>query len=536
MRVRALVVTALAGFMGLALGVIPWAPAAAERLRWASQGDALSLDPHANNETMTLRFLSNVYDALVTRDQNLQIVPWLATEWKVIEPTRWRFTLRRDVVFHEGGKMTADDVIFSVKRAGSQTSGVSSHAAGIKAVEKLDDYTIDIVTEAPRPILLSQLTNIYIMDRAWAEKNNSIPVANNNAGLSGYTTLNENGTGAFRVKERVPAQRTVLVRNESWWNKAEGNVTEVVFTPIGAAGTRLAAFLSGELDMINPVPLQDVERIKGTAGLKVVELPEIRTMYFGMNQVLDKLSTGEANPFKDHRVREAVYRAIDIEAIKRVVMRGASTPTGLLVGPGVSGYDKALDVRLAYDPAKAKALLTEAGLPNGFSFQLQCPNDRYVNDEAICVAASSMLARVGIKANLSIQTKSIHFQKLQTQDVDMYMQGWASNSYDAYEAFFYNLVTRDTDQPVVKLAEGQGTWNAGRWRSPAFDQLMQRIGSEVDLVKRQALIVEAHKIYVSEIAIIPLHQQWIAWGLRTTVDVAPLADDSVNLRTIKVSR
>lgn len=529
MRVRALVATAV-------LSVALAAPAAAERLRWASQGDALSLDPHANNETMTLRFLSNVYDALVTRDQKLQIVPWLATEWTLVEPTRWRFSLRRDVVFHDGAKMTADDVIFSIARAGSQTSGVSSHAAGIKAVEKRDDYTIDIVTDGPRPLLLNQLTNIYIMDRAWTEKNNSVPVANNNAGLSGYTTLNENGTGAYRVKERVPAQRTVLVANEAWWGKREGNATEIVFTPIGNAATRLAAFLSGEVDLVNPVPLQDIERIKTTPGLKVVEKAEIRTLYYGMNQAVDRLTTGEPNAFKDKRVREAVYRAIDIEAIKRVVMRGASTPGAELVGPGVGGYDPALDVRPAYDPAKAKALLAEAGLPNGFSFTLQCPNDRYVNDEAICVATSSMLARVGIKANLSVQTKAIHFQKVQTQDVDMYMQGWASNSYDAYEAFFYNLVTRDTDQPVVKLAEGQGTWNAGRWRNPAFDQLMVKIGQEVDPEKRQALISEAHKIYIAEVAIIPLHQQWIAWGVRDGFDVTPLADDSVNLRTVKVGR
>ncbi len=340
MMLRTLVAT---GFLILAA-----LPATAERLRWSSQGDALSLDPHANNETMTLRFLSNVYDALVTRDKDLKIVPWLATEWKIVEPTRWRFTLRRDVAFHEGGKLTADDVVFSIKRAGSPTSGVSSHAAGIKAVEKLDDYTIDIVTEAPRPILLSQLANIYIMDRAWAEKNNAVAVANNNANLVGYTTLNENGSGAFRVKERVPGQRTVLVRNETWWAKPAGNVDEVAFMPIGNASTRLAAFLSGELDMINPVPLQDVERIKTTAGLKVVERPEIRTVFFGMNQQLDKLSTGEPNAFKDRRVREAVYRAIDMEAIKRVVMRGAATPAGILVGPGITGYDEALNARLAY--------------------------------------------------------------------------------------------------------------------------------------------------------------------------------------------
>ena len=529
MTLRTLVATIL---LGLAAAL----PASAERLRWASQGDALSLDPHANNETMTLRFLANVYDALVTRDKNLKIVPWLATEWRVIEPTRWRFTLRRGVKFHDGGIMTAQDVAFSIKRAGSPTSGVSSHAAGIKAVEVIDDATLDIVTDAPRPTLLSQLTNIYVMDRAWAERNNAIAVANNNAGLVGFTTLNENGTGAYRVKERVPDQRTVLVRNPDWWGTPAGNLTEIVFTPIKQPSTRLAALLSGEVDLINPVPLQDVDRIKATEGLKVVEMVEIRTLYFGMNQAVDRLSTGQPNPFKDHRVREAVYRAIDIEAIKRVVMRGAASPTGLLVGPGVEGYDKALDVRLPYDPARAKALLAEAGFPDGFAFQLHCPNDRYVNDEAICVAAVAMLARVGLKADLLSTTKSIHFKKLQTEDVDMYMQGWAPNSYDAYEAFFYNLATREQDKPEVRLGEGQGTWNSGRYRNPEFDRLLLRIASETDLAKRHELILQAHKIYTGDIALIPLHQQWIAWGVRDAVSVVPLADDSVVLNWISMKR
>jgi peptide/nickel transport system substrate-binding protein len=529
MRLRILVAT-----IGLVLAAAQ--PAAAERLRWATQGDALSLDPHANNETMTLRFLANVYDALVTRDQDLRIVPWLATEWRVVEPTRWRFTLRQGVRFHDGVVLTPDDVVFSIKRAGSPTSGVSSHAAGIKAVEIVDEATVDIVTEAPRPTLLSQLTNIYIMERAWTEKHNAVAVANNNAGLAGFTTLNENGTGAFAVRERVPDQRTVLVRNDAWWNKPSGNLTEVVLLPIKANATRLAALLSGEVDIINPVPLQDTDRIKSTPGLKVVEKPEIRTLYFGLNQVVDRLSNGRPNPFKDRRVREAVYRAIDIEAIKRVVMRGAASPTGLLVGPGVEGYDKALDVRYAYDPAKAKALLAEAGLPDGFGFQLHCPNDRYVNDEQICVAAVAMLARVGIKADLIATTKSIHFKKLQTEDVDAYLQGWAPNSYDAYEAFFYNLATRPQDHPGATLGEGQGTWNAGRYHNPDFDRLLQRIASETDLAKRHALILEAHKIYVADIALVPLHQQWIEWGVRDSVSVVPLADDSIVLYAISVAR
>lgn len=427
----------------------------AATLRWANQSDALSLDPHANNETMTLRFLSNVYDPLVTRDPNGTFIPWLATAWTIVEPTRWRFTLRQDVHFAEGEALIPADVVFSIGRAAAPTSGITAQAAGIERVEIVDNHTIDIVTKGPRPTLLNELSSIYIMSQAWSVRHNAQETANNNQGKTGYTTTHTNGTGAYRITERAVDSKTVFTRTPDWWGPMEGNVTDVVFTPIRNPATRIAALLSGKLDLIQPVPVQDIPRLTASDSLRVLQAPEIRTIYFGLNNA-PTLSSGQPNPMHDRRVREALYRAVDAEGIRRTIMRGMSTPTALFVPKGVNGYDAALDVRYPYDVAKAKLLLAEAGYPNGFSAGMECPNDRYVNDEAICTAAASMFARIGVTVNVRARTKAVYQPYIMGNRVDMYLQGWSPNSRDAYEAFFYNLATRFDEKPGVVLGEGQG--------------------------------------------------------------------------------
>ncbi|WP_149536202.1 ABC transporter substrate-binding protein [Siccirubricoccus phaeus] len=516
--------------------LLPAAPASAETLRWAYQSDALSLDPHANNETMTLRFLSNVYDPLVTRSRDHSIEPALAVSWTTEAPDRWRFVLRQGVTFQGGESFDADDVVFSLARAASPSSNVQSHTSGILRVEKVDSHTVDIVTKGPRATLLNELANILILDEGWSRANNAVEVANNNQGRTGFTTLNANGSGAYRVQSRAPDQRTVLLRNTGWWGKNEGNVDTVVFTPVRSDPTRMAALISGELDLVHPVPTQDIARLRAVPGVQVLEVPEIRTLYFGVNHSGETLLNGQPNPLRDLRVREAIYRAIDIEAVRRTVMRGAARPTGLLVGPGVEGYSQAEDRRLPYDPDGARRLLREAGYPEGFALQLRCPNDRYVNDEAICVAVSAMLARVGIRATLLSQTKSVYFQRLLAERPDMYLQGWTPNSFDALEAFFYNLATRQDDNPTVAIGEGQGTFNAGRYRNPDVDALLKRIGQSIDRDERRKLINEVHTIFRRDIAYVPLHQQVIVWAARRGVTATPLADDTVNLRWITVTK
>jgi peptide/nickel transport system substrate-binding protein len=244
-----------------------------------------------------------------------------------------------------------------------------------------------------------------MMSQTWCEAHGTTRAASHED-KENYATRNENGTGPFILKDRQPAVRTVLVKNPDWWglNDWPINFDEVVFTRIANAATRAAALLSGELDMVYNVPLHDIARIQSTPGMKIWQTPELRTIFLGMDQsrpeLLESSVKGE-NPFKDKRVRQAFYNAIDEDAIKSKVMHGFARPTALMVGPGINGFDPALDKRFPYDPTAAKKLLADAGYPNGFAVGFDCPNDRYVNDEAICQAIVAMLARIGVKLTFS---------------------------------------------------------------------------------------------------------------------------------------
>ncbi|MFY7906341.1 MAG: ABC transporter substrate-binding protein, partial [Burkholderiaceae bacterium] len=202
-------------------------------------------------------------------------------------------------------------------------------------------------------------------------------------GVENVASFKANGTGPYRLRERQPNVKTTFQRNGTYWGKIEGNVADVEYTPIGNDATRVAALMSGQVDVIEPVPLQDVARINSSGKAKVLQGPELRTIFLGMDQKRDELLYSNVkgkNPFKDKRVRQAFYQAIDINSIQRVVMRGASTPTALMVAPGITGFDAAMNARLPFDVEAAKKLLADAGYPNGFEVGMNCPNDRYVND------------------------------------------------------------------------------------------------------------------------------------------------------------
>jgi peptide/nickel transport system substrate-binding protein len=312
----------------------------------------------------------------------------------------------------------------------------------------------------------------------------------------------------------------VLVRNGAYWDKVEGNVTEIVFTPIGNAATRVAALLSGEVDLMEPVPLQDIERIKASPRLKVMQGPELRTIFLGMDQKRDELlfsSVKGKNPFKDKRVRQAFYQAIDIETIKSRVMRGAALPTALMVGPGVRGFSPEQNKRLPYDPEAAKKLLAEAGYPSGFEVALNCPNDRYVNDADICQAVAANLARVGIKVNLQTETKVTYFPKILRRDTSFYLLGWTPSTYDAHNAISALLAT-----PTDK---GQGQFNLGAYSNAKVDELTLKIQSETDQAKRNALIKEAFDVHAADVGHLPLHQQSLAWAMKKSITLVQLADN-----------
>lgn len=514
-------------------------PVAAKTFKWGNDGDVSSMDPYARNETFLLTFNANIYEPIVRRDRNLKLEPSLAVKWGQPNPTQWRFELRQGVKFSGGEPFTADDVVFSYNRAMGKGSNLAGNFTSVKEVRKVSDTVVEIDTKYPDPLLADKLALIGIMSKIWAEKHNAQLTADMTKSEENHATRNSNGTGPFIVKVREPDVRTVLEPNKNWWDKPEHNLTEVIFQRVANDATRVAALLSGELDMIYTVPPQDVERIRKTPGRRIIEGPETRIVFLGFNQQLDELPESNVkgkNPFKDKRVREAFYRAIDIEAIKRTVMRGQSRPSALMVGQGLNGYDKTLDVRPKYDPEMSKKLLAEAGYPNGFETGMDCPNDRYVNDEAICQASVAMLAKVGIKVNLLAQTRSKYFAKIlrtasdieKSPNTSFYMLGWSpAATYDVHNVFESLIQT-----PSAKSKKG--LFNAGGYSNAKFDELSDKIEQETDKAKRDAMIKEATKIYTEEFAYIPLHQQFVVWAAKDGVDLHQPADNYFPLRFVKI--
>jgi peptide/nickel transport system substrate-binding protein len=503
--------------------------AAAQTVRIGNQGDALSMDPHSLNETTQLSVTGNVYEPLVGRDKNLALTPALATAWKQISPTVWRFELRKGVKFHDGTPFTADDVVFSFARGSGEGSDMRSYTNEIKEVRKVDSHTVDFETKAPFPILPDVFTFFYIMSKDWSEKNGASKPVDRRKGIENTASFKANGTGPFRLRERQPNVKTTFVRNGAYWGKIEGNVTNVEYTPIGNDATRVAALLSGQVDVIEPVPLQDVARISASGKARVLQGPELRTIFLGMDQKRDELLYSNVkgkNPFKDKRVRQAFYQAIDIVGIQKTVMRGASRPTALMVGPGINGFDESMDKRLPYDPDAAKKLMADAGYANGFEVSMNCPNDRYVNDSNICQAVAANLARIGVKINLQAETKGTYFPKILKRDTSFYLLGWTPSTYDAHNVL--NALIRCVDD------KGAGQFNLGQYCNPKVDELTQQIQSETDKVKRNALIKQAFTIHADDIGHLPLHQQALAWGVANNVELVQLADNVMPFRYMSV--
>ena len=515
-----------AALLGLGIAVCAMAmPASAATLRFAFQGDLKALDPYTLNETFTLGMLGNVYEGLTKRGPDLEIIPGLAEKWEVLEPTRWRFHLRKNVKFHNGEPFTADDVVFSAERVRAKGSDLTTRLPADAKVVKVDDHTVDFILSGPNPILHYEWDTWYIMSKKWAEANNATAPQPATGQQQNYAALHANGTGPFKIETHQAGVRTIFKPNKDWWGKPEHNLDEVVFTTVSNDATRVAALLSGELDLIDPVPLQDVQRIKDNPNTQVLTGPELRTIFLGFDQRRDELKYSNVkgkNPMKDARVRKAFYQAIDIEAIKSRVMRGMSAPTSLLISPLL--YSRSDEFkRWPYDPEAAKKLLAEAGFPNGFEIGMDCPNDRYVNDEAICQAVVAMLARIGVKVNLNAQPKAKYFAKVLASggyDTSFYLLGWTPGSFDSWNVLANITGCRDD-------AGKGGPFNFGGYCNPKVDELAKQILVENDIKKRDDLIAEAFTIIHEDVSHIPLHQQALAWGASKKLKIVQRADNQV---------
>jgi len=481
----------------------------AKTIKWSMQGDSLTLDPHAQNEGPTTQVSRQVYEALVTRGLDMSIEPQLATDWKTTDPNTWVFNLRKGVKFSDGTDMTAKDVVFSILRAKQPTSDFKEYISTISDVKEIDNYTVQVTTSKPNPILLNQLSNIFIMSKKWSIDFGATVSQNWDGGEETFSATNAMGTGPFKITLREPNTKTVFERNSNWWGSMKDNsVSEIHLLPIKNSATRVAALLSGEVDLVTDAPVQDLARIGNSADHEVVSTAQMRTIFLGMDQAADKLRSGNTgdNPFKKKEVRQALYQAIDIEAIKKKVMRGLSEPAGIITFPGVNGYTKDLDKRLPYDVDAAKKLLADAGYPKGFDVELRCPNDRYVNDEAICTAVVGMLGKIGVNVNLFAQTKSKHFKELKEDKGDFYMLGWGVPTLDSHYVFHY-------------LYESGASWNKVNFSNSEVDAAIRVMEGEVDLDKRNAAIANAWKIVKDDISYLPLHHQVISWATKNSVDV-----------------
>jgi peptide/nickel transport system substrate-binding protein len=506
----------------------------ARTLRWARAQDATTLDPHSGNTGPNHVMGHNIYEPLVIRGFDGKLVGALATEWRVLpnDPTVWEFKLRPNVRYHNGNAFTADDVVFSLKRALQPAADMKSLLVSVEDVTKVDDLTVHVKTKGPNPLLVNNLTNLFIMDKEWSEQNNATQVQDLKAKTENFATRNAMGTGPFQLVSREPDQRTVMRRYENYWGKdqIQNDISEIVYRPIPEAATRVAALLSGEVDWVQDLPPQDIERLRTAQGVRVSTGPENRPIFLGMNVGVPELRSSDVkgkNPFAEVRVRQAINTAINREAIQRVVMRGQSQPAGAVASPFINGYTKELDTWPKYDVAAARKLLADAGYPNGFSTTLHCTNDRYVNDEGICQAVVGMLGQIGIKATLVAQSLRVHFPAIQRGEYDFYLLGWGIPTFDSHYVF--------NDLYRTKTASA-GTWNGTGFSDPELDKKIDSLNSEIDPAKRNATIAEIWKQVQANNVYAPIHNQFLAYGMRAEFDIPVDVENTPKVRFISNRR
>ena len=505
------------------------APLHAASLRYAAQNDILTLDPHSQNHATTNAILQHTYEGLTRYTKDYKIEPALASSWQQMSDTHWRFNLRKGVKFHDGSPFTADDVVFSFGRINQKQGTMQIYVTGVKEIKKIDDHTVDFILTGPVPILLRNIRDFRIMSKSWAEKHRAENVQDYAKKEETYASRNTNGTGPYIIKGWEPDKAITFVHYKGWWGKLDGNVTEAVYNPIKSDATRVSAMLAGDVDMITEVPVQDVERLRKASNVKVLDGHEVRTIFIGMDQHNDELKYSDVkgkNPFKDVRVRQALNMAVDREAIKRVVMRGLSIPAGIMIAPGVHGHSKDIDRVIKVDPNGAKKLLAEAGYPNGFEFTLDCPNNRYVNDERICQALVGMWAKAGIRVKLNAMPFANFIPKILNFDSSAYLLGWGVATFDG----LYTL------QSLVrtKTTGADGNFNLGRVSDPKLDNTIDAIKIATDPKARDALLREALVKTRDMHYYVPLHHQLRPWAMKKNVTTVHIADDRPEARFTRV--
>jgi len=457
-------------------------------------------------------------------------VPVLATEWRQTDPHTWRFKLRPGVRFHDGSPFTADDAVFSFERALAPPSQRQFVLKGIKRVRAVDPLTIDIELTTADASLPQKLVLVAMMSRRWAQSHHVERAQDYNARQETFAVRNANGTGAYRLERYEPDVRTTLKAFPQWWNReasGNGNVDAATFVTIRSDATRLAALHSGEVDIVLDPPYQDVERLRHDADVAVAQVGDISTDLLAFDQAsaaLPGVAPGAdgkpRNPFKDLRVRRAVYHAINIDLVIQKVLKGLATATGDLIAPEFGAAAAAGAPRPRYDPVRARELLREAGYPNGFDLTMDCVNVAF--REHVCQAIAAMLTQVGIRTTLHTSPGTQFFPMITQAKVSLAEFGFTGTTEDAWQGLNGLLHTWD--------ANGGGTFNAGRYSNARLDALIDTLRTELDEGRRRAMVAEALKLAAEDIAYVPLYRRTLSWVMQKKVQVVMLPDDTIPVR------
>jgi len=498
----------LAVVLALAWVVLGASLAPAQELRIALAAEPTSIDPLYHTLNPNNEIARHIFDRLVHQDPKQTLIAGLALSWKPIDDGTWEFKLRPDVKFHDGNALTPDDIIFSIDRAPKVPNSPASFAIytkEVKSIEVIDPLTLHIHTGAPYPLLPNDLSTISIQEKKVVEGKGTDDFNKGPAAI---------GTGPFKFVEWVPGNRLVLTRNDGYWgDKPEW--AKVTFHPITNNAARVAALLAGDVDFIENVPTTDLAQLKTNSKVRIVQAVSNRVIYLHLDSNRDQSPfvfdvDGKPlakNPLKDQRVRLAMSKAINRQAIVDRVMEGAAIPAGQLLPEGFFGVSPNLPPE-KYDPEGAKKLLAEAGYPNGFKITLHSPNDRYVNDEKVAQAVAQMLTRIGIKTDVQAMPQAVYFSRASKLEFSFMLLGWGADTGEPSSPLKSLLATNNP-------AKGWGAANRGRFSDPKLDDLLQQALNTVDDDKRSLLLQQATEIGIRDVGIIPLHYEVTVWGMRS---------------------
>lgn len=477
----------------------------------AWQGGASTLDPIMRSENTHYSWQRHIFDTLTLLQRDGSIAPRIATAWKFIEPNTWRVTLREGVKFQDGSAMTADDVGESILDTGKNPkSQMRDFASAVSGYKVVDGHTLDVSFSRPDPIFPLHMSMIPVMPEALIKK-------------EGRSAFDQHpiGTGPYKLVSWLPDDHMNVEAWEGFWGK-QADFKYVKLESIPNSATRLAALLSGQVQVAEKVEPQNFERVKKSGSAYISIVPGIRIIYLAMDywrkQDSAGMKKGEKNPFMDPRVRQAVYQAIDVEALKKEIFNGAITPATQFLAPQFESFEKDAK-RLPYDPAAAKKLLAEAGYPKGFAFELLAPNDRYLNDALVAQAIGGMLENVGIEATVNAVPKTVFFPQVDKGDFTMYMAGWGTTDPISTYGSLYHCRND---------AKGYGHVNRMRYCNAKNDEVFEKAAVTFDSDKRIAL---ERQIYDTadrkDFAYIPLYWEDVIAGVTDSIEWKSRPDELI---------